>query len=300
METDEQQKEGKGRLPGNNITISLSPLRIVGSKKKLIQKYDLMNYFPDCVSYKRYNEVKGKHIIHRRIYVELFAGSAVLFLNLDPVPLYAILNDVDHDIFNFWNVIKEKYDEFIKELEFTWCGQDWIDKFTKRDDDVGRAIFFYVKNRFSNIIQLPVRFPKQIEFNDWKKRLDRARLQIWNYDYKDALSKLNKMEYLENDNSMEFLIFEDPPYHGTESFYGSGFKEEDHRTLAKLNHESTHHIILTYNDSPLIRELYKDWYCIEMDNYTSFKVQYNKELLLSNKPLMKKQSKIQGTQQKVI
>jgi len=259
-----------------------------------------MNYFPDCKNFKRFNEVKGKRINHRRVYVELFAGSAIMFFNLDPLPLYAILNDIDHDIFNFWNVILDKYEDFIKELKFSWCGQDWIEKYRGRTDDVGRALFFYIQNRFSNIIQVPGKFPKEIEFNNWKAKMDKSRLQIWNYNYKDALERLNKMEYNENDNCMEFLIFEDPPYYGTESFYKSSFTVKDHEILAKFNHETTHHVILTYNDCPLIRELYNDWNVIELDCYSTFKWQYNKELLFSNKSLVKKSTVVKGIQQKVI
>jgi DNA adenine methylase len=113
---------------------------------------------------------------------------------------------------------------------------------------------------------------------------------VWNDDYKVAFEKLNKMAFQENDNCMEFLIFEDPPYYKTESFY-EGFKEQDHDILAKLNHETTHHVILTYNDCPKIRELYADWYILELKNYTTMKWQYNTELLLSNRPLVKRGEK---------
>jgi len=279
------------RLPGNNVTINLSPLRIVGSKKKLIQKHDLMAYFPECVAYKRFNEVKNRAINHRRVYAEIFCGSAILFFNLEPTPLYAILNDIDHEIFNFWNVLHTKYDEFIKELQYSWCGQDWVEKFSIRTDDVGRALFFYIKNRFSNIIQVPGKFPKEMEFGNWKAKMDKSRLQIWNYSYKEALEKLNKMEYKENDNCMEFLIYEDPPYYGTESFYKGKFTVQDHDILAKMNHESTHHVILTYNDCPEVRELYKDWHVKELENFTTFKWKYQNELLLSNKPFVNRNKK---------
>jgi len=274
------------RLPGNNITITRSPLRSIGSKGRLIQKHDLMQYFPECKAWKHWNADKTKMIVHRRAYMELFAGSATMFFNLEPEPLYAILNDLDHDIFNFWNVMATKYDAFINELKFTWCGDDWIGKYETREDDVGRAMWFYLTNRYENVLKVPVIFPKEIHFDDWKARLDRCRLQVWNLDYKAAMEKVNKMAFKEDENCMEFLVYQDPPYVGTEDFYAASFTEKDHHVLAGLNHACTHHVIITYNDCPLVRELYADWHVLELSNYTHFKNMYNTELLLSNRPFM--------------
>ena len=265
-----------------------SPLRSIGSKKRLIQKHDLMKYFPRCVTYKHWNEEHTRMINHRRVYVELFCGSAITFFNLDPTPTFVILNDINHDIFNFWNVIATQYDDFIKELKYTWIGQDWLDKYEARTDDVSRAIAFYIRNRRENIIDVPMDFPKEPKFEQWKAIMDRSRLKIWNLDYKDAMAKLNKMTFKKNDNCMEFLLFEDPPYAGQERFYGTDFNEKDHEILANLNHESTHDIIITYGDNEYIRELYSDWYIVELKNYTTMKWKYNTELLLSNHPLTKR------------
>lgn len=276
------------RLKGNNITIETSPLRIVGSKRRLIQLHGLMDYFPECKNKTFYLDGVKKN--HRRYYVELFAGGAIMFFNLDPTPNFAILNDINHDIFNFWNVIATRYEEFRKEIEFTWCGQDWINKYEGKQDDVSKAILFYLRNRMENIVKIPIEFPKEIKFDDWKAKMDKCRLHVWNDDYKIAFEKLNKMAFQENDNCMQFLMFEDPPYYKTESFY-EGFKEQDHEILARFNHETTHHVILTYNDCPKIRELYADWYVLELKNYTTMKWRYNTELLLSNRPLVNRGEK---------
>lgn len=287
------------KLQGDNCSITRSPLRSVGSKGRLIQNYNLMDYFPKVYSYHFLND-KGVEITHRRIYVELFCGSAIMFFNLDPTPLRAVLNDSNNEIFNFWTVIKNKHDDFIKELEYTWCGQSWIDELASRTDAVGRALSFYVRNRYSNLFTIPERFPKEVDFSDWKEKMDKCRLHVWNLDYKDALERINKMKFKEKEFCNEFLIFEDPPYHGTESFYKKEFTDKDHETLARLNHETTHNVILTYNDDPFIRELYKDWHLIELKNYTKLRNKYNDEIMLSNRPLIRKQRNKQGMQQKVI
>lgn len=287
------------RLPGNNITINRSPLRSIGSKGRLIQKHNMMDYFPPCIAWKHWNADKTKRIIHRRTYVELFCGSATVFFNLDPEPLYAVLNDANHNIFNFWNVIATKYDEFIKELEYTWCGEDWIEKFSKRQDEIGMAMVFYIRNRYENLIRVPVVFPKEVQFTDWKARLDHCRLHVWNLDYKAAMAKIDKNTFKQDDNCMEYLIYEDPPYVGTEDFY-TGFNDHDHDVLAKINHETTHHVLLTYNDCEKVRDLYKDWHVAEMQNYSHFKTAYNTELLLSNRPIKARDLKTRSPQATLI
>jgi len=276
-------------LKGNNYTVVRSPIRSIGSKARLIQKHRLWEFFPECKAGSK-NLPNGKHIAFRKVYVELFCGSAIMFFNLDPAPKYAILNDSNHDIFNFFTVIKDNYDEFYKELTFAYCGTDWIDMYEKKTDPVSRALSFYIKNRFSNIIPTPVEFPKDFDF--WKQKLDASRVQIWNLDAFDALDRLNTVKHENDTNATEYQVYEDPPYVGTETFYGKDF---DHARLSKLNHDTTHAVILSYNDCDLVRELYRDWNVIELESYSNMKKRRYTELLLSNRPFNRFRKKIRSS-----
>jgi site-specific DNA-adenine methylase len=142
---------------------------------------------------------------------------------------------------------------------------------------------FYIRNCFSNIIPTPVEFPK--EFTAWKERIEASRTQIWNVDGIEALKSLNSVEYEDGTNTTEYQVYEDPPYVGTEGFYSK--KKFDHAALARVNHETTHRVILSYNDCRIVRELYADWNVVELESYSNMKKERNVELLLSNRPLVR-------------
>lgn len=270
-------------LKGNNYTVVRSPIRSIGSKARLIQKHRLWEFFPECKAGSK-NLPNGKHIAFRKVYVELLCGSAIMFFNLEPLPKYAILNDSNHDIFNFFTVLKENYDVFVKELEYTFCGTDWIRMYEKKSDPVSRAVCFYIKNRFSNLISTPVEFPKN--FSEWKRKIDMSRVQIWNMDAVDAIKRLNTVKYVDGTNTTEYWIYEDPPYVGTEGFYSNG-KSFDHDALARANHDTTHAVVLSYNNCEIVRKLYDGWNIIELESYSNMTKKANVELLLSNRPLVR-------------
>lgn len=272
------------KFKGNSITIEQSYLRYTGSKSKLIQKYKLNEYFP---RFQLERKKENRKIQHIRIYHELFCGSAIMFFNVKP--FYAYLNDIDDNIYNFWFVFKtpELFTQFKDELRYTWVGDAWIDEYQQRTDNVGRALLFYIENRKGKINPSPRWFPK--DFSRWEWIMDHCNLQITHDDFQVALSNCNKCIYDPEKSSTEFVIYEDPPYVDTEDLYGSGdnrFPFESHAILSKLNHESTHQIFLSYNDCDYIRELYEDWWKMELStvSYMGKKRKEQKELFLSNRP----------------
>ncbi len=55
----------------------------------------------------------------------------------------------------------------------------------------------------------------------------------------------------------------DPPYFGTEHYYQNtdGFGRDQHILLRDMLANSQGQFLLSYNDDPFIRELYKDFTC---------------------------------------
>lgn len=294
---DDQVKPVKEK--GNTVTINRSPLRWIGSKSRLIQKNQLWEYFPARIGHSFELRQNGVSYSMYSIYLELFAGSSVMFFNLSPPPLVAVINDINDELYNFWNVIKNNFEELQKQIAYTWNGDSWLEEFEGKTDPVSRAIAFYIRNRRGSFIQgNPAEFYKDFTF--WKQRMDKARLAIWHKDYKEVMAIIDRPRGKNRGSGHSewvYVIYQDPPYYGTESVYRDiKFTFNDHDNLAKLNHASRHWIILTYNDCPQVRELYKDWYLIELQNYYKMKNEYRCELLLSNRPLVrrKKEDRAQG------
>jgi len=55
------------------------------------------------------------------------------------------------------------------------------------------------------------------------------------------------------------LFYLDPPYVGTEGYYDSPFKTDDHQRLKAVLEGIKGRFILSYNDCPMIRELYSEY-----------------------------------------
>ena len=55
------------------------------------------------------------------------------------------------------------------------------------------------------------------------------------------------------------LFYLDPPYVNTEKYYDSPFSAQDHHRLREVLSQVKGRFILSYNDHPLIRELYADY-----------------------------------------
>jgi len=275
----------------------------MGSKIRLIQKYKLWEFFPEGMGH---HKVIHNGVLVRSIYssyIEPFAGSIVMFFNLDPVPFKCIVNDIDEEIFNFWNVVKENCEDLMKELEYVWNGDSWLKKLDQKGDDVSRAIAFYIRNRRGLFFQgTPDHFYKDFRF--WKERMDKSQICILNLDYKKVFEIINKPKGKNRgsgSSELDYIVYEDPPYHGSECIYKTGsFLNEDHEILAKINHRIKHHVFLSYNDCKEIRELYSDWFMIELDNYSKFTEKNRKELFISNRPLVRRSVLNQGIQKKVI
>lgn len=261
--------------------ITPSPITTFGAKFYMIQYYDLHRYIPPMTDSKN-------------VYVELFAGSAVLFFNVQCGS--AILNDLDDKIFNFWNVILNKptYDLFVDELQKAWVGEAWYTKYIAQPDPISQAIAFYIQNRnaYGGINDdrttwynrtKPKPFVK--DFTKWKQKMDQCHLTVWHLDFREALTILNRQQELDRE---KYIIFEDPPYVSDNlQSYRHNFTPQDHEDLAKLNHASTHHILITYERNPLIERLYRDWYIQEMPSryFVNTGNPHGTELLISNHPI---------------
>lgn len=263
-----------------------SCLRAFGGKARIIRDSGLNNYIPICDS--------------KTIYVELFCYSAVMFFNINCKN--AILNDLNSNIINFWNVIAHKCEEFENELKYIWIAKEWYDELKKRTDDIGRALFFYMDNRqnHAGIIENEWFYKYNVkpflkDFDLWKRKFDEVAkhsLSIWNLDFRDCLNKLKN----KGGDSYKFVIYADPPY--VEWGFGYDrmkkedpnikyqFYEKDHKDLydllSELKDNKNYQIFISYDDNNFIRDLYKDWNIKILDVYYYNKKSKCNELLISN------------------
>jgi len=243
--------------------------------------------------------IGGKNAVAKQIvamlpahlaYAEIFAGGAQVFFAKEPSRT-EILNDLDRELITFFRVAQLHHEELIRYLRFTVVSRSLYDilKATNPDTltDVQRAArFLYLQktsyagrvtkqNFRTGIVQPPglnpERLPELIEATH--ERL--ARVLIECLPYEKVLAKYD---------SPETCFFADPPYYGVRH-YKFNFEPDDFRILAERLGRVEGKFVLSLNDVPQVRALFKEFRIrgIEMP-YTAQKVAGRRfrEVLITN------------------
>lgn len=117
--------------------------------------------------------VGGKHraaslilppIPEHRTYTEVFAGGAQIFFRKQPSKL-EVLNDLNHDVVNFFRVCQSHYEELVRYLQFTVVSRHWYDLLAKTPPDsltdiqrAGRFLFLQKNSFAGRVIQQNFRY----------------------------------------------------------------------------------------------------------------------------------------------
>ena len=262
-----------------------SPLRYPGGKSRAIKI--LMPFFP-----KDFDELAEP----------FFGGGSVgLYLaqNLGLKQIFA--NDLNTDLYCFWQTLKTQNKALIDEIKRTrqthTNGRELYEKLLARRgenlSDFQRAVDFFVLNRitFSGVVDCGGYSQKAYESRFTPSSIERLKNMdsiLRNFTFSNQ-----SYERLLQNNGKRVFTFLDPPYFSANKSKLYGKKGDLH---ANFNHErlcehlknTKHHFLLTYDDSEFIRELYKDFYKLKytlqygMNNFKQTKANKGSELLISN------------------
>ncbi|WP_120945974.1 DNA adenine methylase [Helicobacter labacensis] len=263
-----------------------SPLRYPGGKSRALKA--LKAYF--LSDFKEYRE-------------PFFGGGSVgIYLaqtHLSVEKFYA--NDLNYDLYCFWQVLKTQGDRLIDAIQqIKEAHADGralyhvlLGRRQQKLSDFQRAVDFFILNRicFSGVVDSGGYSQKAYESRFTQTSIERLR-PIQNVVKKFSFTADHYAELLQKDGDGVF-VFLDPPYDNAAQSRLYGKKGDLHTTF---NHEhlcaclkrTQHKFLLTYGDSPAIRELYKDFLIREfqvqygMNNYKQDKAPAGKELLISN------------------
>ena len=109
-----------------------SPIKWMGGKSKSVSKI---------------KEIMPKHYT----YVEPFLGAGWVFFSKDKANV-EVINDVNGDLINFFEVIRTQKEEFIERMQFTLKSKDLFMKYRESMSDktlsnLERAFMFYYVNQ---------------------------------------------------------------------------------------------------------------------------------------------------------
>ncbi len=198
-----------------------------------------------------------------------------------------LINDYNSDLINLHRCIRtnpvllQKYINklFISREIFL----DIKEKRLKAKNNIERAAFYFYQIQMSFgskgdnfAMSCKSRKPKNI-FKDFIKWSDRLKMvTIENMDFEKLIINYDREDA---------FLYLDPPYVGTESYYKNDrtFSLDDHKRLHKLLLQVKGRFLLSYNDCPFVRDLYKDFKIIESNkfNYTLGSNVHNKKKIVS-------------------
>jgi len=203
-------------------------------------------------------------------YVEPFAGGAQVLFHKKPSKA-EILNDLDHDIVNFFRVCQKHDAEFLRYLKFILVSREWFGLFQAENPaaltDIERAArFFYLqKNAYAGLVRNPryaysVDAPRSFNPGNLTKMIEVAherltRVQIENLPYETILARFDRPAT---------LFYCDPPYWGR-NLYRFTFGEDDFRKLEERLAAIKGKFVLSLNDVPEVRSLFRRFHFREIE-----------------------------------
>ena len=263
-------------------------------------------------------------------FVDVFGGSGSVLLGKEQVDSFEVYNDYDRNLVNLFHCMKERTMATIREIGFCNLNsrEDFnsVKKFFKfeefKDD-------FYREELLLTELMFPP--PEANELNEIRTRITKDYdvrraamfLKLLRYSYSsgcksfasqpfDIRKLFELIKQLENrmanvvveNQDFETLIkhydrqdtffYADPPYFSTEDMYAVGFNWNDHVRLKDTLSKIQGKFLLSYNDCPEIRELYKGFSMLDFSRTHSMAQRYEagkefKELLISNYDLYERE-----------
>jgi DNA adenine methylase len=267
-----------------------SPLRYPGGKSRAIQimKYLLPKEFAE--------------------YREPFVGGGSFFIYIkQKMPDLKIwINDLNPELYCFWKYAQIDSEKLAREIlkikKERINGQELFDELVKTDtsklSEFERAVRFFVLNRitFSGVVESGGYSQHAFDSRFTDSSIQRVAkigfllqdVKITQFDYHTLLANGGK----------EVFTFLDPPYYKAvkSRLYGRNgvlHTSFDHEAFAQTMRQCQHSWLITYDDSPEIREKFSfaniyEWQLqYGMNNYKQGKAEKGRELFISNYKLPK-------------
>tara|TARA_R110002096_G_scaffold4498_1_gene21022 strand:+ start:494 stop:1261 length:768 start_codon:yes stop_codon:yes gene_type:complete len=192
-------------------------LRRLGNKKKIAKK--LQAYFPP-----------------HKIYIEPFFGCGGMFFN-KPKAKYNIVNDLDSDVFNLFQVVMNQKEELEQAFYLMPIHSDLLEywKQNKETEPIKKALRFLFLSNFT--IMGTGTNMRGSSTEESKENIEKALnetfellkyIKFFNFDFVDFFRTISFRRQSEING---VLIYCDPPYLGTTDNYSNSFTEEQSKDL---------------------------------------------------------------------
>lgn len=230
--------------------------------------------------------------IPHNIYCEPFVGMGGIFFRRTQKPKCEAINDINNELVNMFRMVERFPDYLADMLRFKICSRAEFKRMLATPPllltELERAVrYLYIqKNAFGGKVRSQafgvdlsrVRFSsKRVipQIQALHERLSNVYIECLPYG-----------EFIKRYDRPDTLFYLDPPYWNCENDYGKGtFCKADFDELAKLLKGIKGKFILSINDVPEIRQIFKAFYIKEVQTTYTVGTQSGKqaaELLISN------------------
>lgn len=234
--------------------------------------------------------------IPHNIYAEPFMGMGGVFFRRTKKPKCEAINDINSEIVNMFRMV-ERFPNYLADmLKFKICSRAEFKRMLATPPllltELERAVrYLYIqKNAFGGKVRgqaFGVSVERAGRFN-----VERLIAQIHTLHKRLSgvyIECLPYQEFITRYDRPDTLFYLDPPYWNCENDYGKGiFGKADFDELAKLLKEIKGKFIMSINDVPEIRRIFRAFYIMEVQTrYTiatkeAGQSKQAKELLISN------------------
>jgi DNA adenine methylase len=227
------------------------------------------------------------------LYCEPFLGMGGVFFRRKQRPKCEVINDINSEIINMFRMVEKYPDYLINMLKFKVCSRAEFKQMVNTPPllltELERAIrFLYIqKNAFGGNTQhqafgVSISHPARFNTNRIAKQIESLHERLQDV----YIECLPYQEVIRRYDRTTALFYLDPPYWDCENDYGKGiFGKSDFSNLANILKDIKGKFIMSINDVPEIREIFKDFHIKEVKTTYTTGTQTGKaanELLISN------------------
>lgn len=230
--------------------------------------------------------VGGKRALARRLaeriaavphslYAEPFVGMGGVFFRRPARPPAEVINDISTDVVTLFRILQRHYQSFLDELKWRLSSRAEFERLMATNPDTltdleRAARFLYLqRSAFGGKV-----VGRNFGVTYGSSRFDLTKLVPMLEEVHERLSgvvieRLPYPDFIRRYDRAGTLFYLDPPYHGSEGYYGPHFSEADYEALRSLLTATEASWILSINDTPAIRRIFAGFPTEEVRlNYT--------------------------------
>lgn len=211
--------------------------------------------------------------VPHKIYAEPFVGMGGIFLRRTQTPKAEAINDINGELVNLYRIVQKFPEELCRSIELRLAARQEFERLRKIPPetltDIERAVrFLYLQNlsfggkvadqAFGVSIGRPARF----NFVKMQERIRAVAERLASV----TIERLDFEKFITRYDTKDTLFYLDPPYWGNETDYGKGiFCRSDFERLCDCLTGIKGRFILSLNDTPQVRDLFKDFTIEQVD-----------------------------------